>query len=116
MPKIKPPCIRNLARFSDGCPKMGWDGEEGCPAWVELTYKADDPSKPDVIVKACMDLVIFDLKFKSLKLLEGNQLATEGLRNGLCESVNGKVEPKPDPAITHLLHLMTQSHNTLLSS
>jgi hypothetical protein len=111
MPKIKPPCIRNLKAFKDGCPGCSWDGEEGCLAWVEMPYDNEDPSKPPVIVKACIDLVSFDIQLKMLRLLEGNQQATESLRNGLCETVDGKIVPKPDPAATHLIMLLTNSHN-----
>lgn len=114
MSKNKPPCIRNLKAFKNGCPEIGWDGKNGCSAWIEVPYVSDNPDDPPVIIKSCIDIVTFDINLKMLKLLAGNQQATESLRNGLCEDVGGKTEPKPDKAVTHLLYLLTQSHNKRL--
>ncbi len=111
---MKPPCIRGLKVFKDGCPQKMWDGEEGCSAWVEMTYESDDPAQATIIIKACLDIVTFDLQLKAMKLLEGNQLATEGLKNGLCEVIDGKTEPKPNVASTQLMQLLTMKHNSTL--
>jgi hypothetical protein len=114
MTKIKPPCIRNIYKFrKSGCPQKCWDGEEGCTAWLEQVYDTPDGHEP-LVVKACMDLLSYDISLKMLRFLEGNQQATESLRNGLCEVNNGKVEPKPDKMLQHMICLMTQSHNSKL--
>lgn len=111
-----PPCIRDLYRFrKSGCPECKWDGEEGCTAWVEQVYDNADRTKEPIVVKACMDLISYDISLKMLRFLEGNQQATEELRNGLCEVVDGRVEPKPDKGVVHLLCLLTQQHNKQLT-
>lgn len=94
MSKVKgPPCIRGLAAFeSTGCPMKCWDGESGCGAWLELPYENADPSKPDVIVKKCIDMVLFDLEIKKLKFLEGNQQATESTRNTIVKIAHAGFE------------------------
>lgn len=113
--KNKPPCIRDIYKFrKTGCPQQMWDGEAGCTAWLEMTYVNDDASKGPIIVKACLDMVTLDINLKMLRLLEGNQHAVESLRNGLCEDVNGRTEPKADPGVVHLMQLLTMSHNKLL--
>lgn len=110
-----PPCIRNIYRFrKSGCPECKWDGENGCTAWIEQVYDSPNPDDEPIIVKSCMDLISYDISLKMLKLLEGNQQATESFRNGMCEVVGGKVEPKPDRGVVHLLGLLTQKHNSQL--
>ena len=115
MIKNKPPCIRNLKVFKYGCPEKCWDGEYGCTAWCEVPYRNADPTQPDVMVKACIDIITCDYQLKMLKLLEGNQQAVEQLRNGLCEMINGQIQPKPDRGALHLIELMTKHHNKQLT-
>ena len=103
----KPPCIRNLTRFKKGCPKKGWDGNEGCSAWIEMT--APDPDNPmkKIIDKGCLDTMSFKIQYTQLQLLEGNQKAIESFRNGMVqEDENGKTAPKINPNIAALY--MTQ--------
>jgi len=97
--KINPPCLRDLYRYrKTGCPQTQWDGEDGCMAWIESTFPNQDPTKSPIIVKACMDLINFDYQLEMLKLLEGNQQATELFRNGMCEEgADGKIYPKMNP-------------------
>jgi len=75
----RPPCIRGLKRFEKkGCPQRKWDGEDGCPAWIEdwVVEKGERIQKG-----MCVDMWIpLYLRF-SLGLLEGNQQATESNRN-----------------------------------
>lgn len=111
----RPPCIRDLFRFrKKGCPQKSWDGDDGCECWLKQAYDNEDPTKPPIIVEACMDKILFDIEMKKLRLLEGNQQATEKLRNGLCESVGGKTIPKADPAVESLVCALTNLHNRKL--
>jgi hypothetical protein len=94
--KIKVPCIRGLSCMKNGCPMKPWDGEEGCPAWVELLVTPEDePLKPKDKQGNCVDMWNLTLKLRELALLEGNQRAIESFRNNM--SVDGS--PKPDPAL-----------------
>ena len=96
------PCIRGLREFKKGCPEKYWDGNSGCPAWKEYTV-TNDGGKP-IIIKDCIDMLTEHWSFEALKLLEGNQQATETFRNGMCETASdGKVYPKVDRAIVSLL-------------
>jgi hypothetical protein len=98
------PCIRNLDRFKKtGCPEKYWDGHSGCPAWKEYTIPGEDGQKPQVI-KDCIDCLSEHWQFEALRLLEGNQRATESFRNGMCEQgPDGRVYPKADLAMISLL-------------
>ncbi len=106
------PCIRNLDRFKKtGCPEKYWDGNSGCPAWKEYTIPGEDGQKPQVI-KDCIDVLSEHWQFEALKLLEGNQRATESFRNGMCETGrDGKVYPKPDPATLALTTVLKDFSN-----
>lgn len=96
----KPPCIRGLRNFKRGCPGKPWNGEEGCPAWVELLVTPkDEPAKPKDKIGHCIDHWMVELKLKELGLLEGNQIAIESFRNNM--SIDGY--PKPDPAVLRLV-------------
>lgn len=101
-----PPCIRNLERFrKTGCPQREWDGEQGCPAWIELAVPDPDHPVKRRIEKKCLDLWMFTLNWSQLGLLEGNQRAVESFRNGMVElGADGKAYPKPDPAMLHLVN------------
>jgi hypothetical protein len=100
MKKERRPCIRGLKAFSRGCPMKMWDGESGCPAWIELLVTPrNEPAKPKDKVGRCIDHWMLELKLSELGLLEGNQRAIESFRNNM--SVDGS--PKPDPVIVKLL-------------
>ena len=101
------PCIRDLKPFKKGCPEKCWDGNSGCPAWKEYTVPGE-PGNPPVILKDCVDMLTEHWSFEALKLLEGNQQATETFRNGMCEVVNGKTVPKMDRASLSLLNVIKQ--------
>jgi hypothetical protein len=96
------PCIRDLKPFKKGCPEKCWDKVSGCPAWKEYTVPGE-AGKPPVILKDCIDNLSENWQFEALKLLEGNQQATETFRNGMCETVGGKVVPKMDRAVLSLV-------------
>jgi|FLOH01.1.fsa_nt_gi hypothetical protein len=98
------PCIRGLSVFKKGCPEKYWDGSGGCPAWKEYTIPSEG-GKP-IIIKDCIDVLKEHWQFESLKLLEGNQKATESFRNGMCEEVDGRVYPKMDRAIISLMSII----------
>jgi len=101
----KPPCIRGLKAFKGGCPQRPWDGESGCPAWVELLVTPKgEPNKPKDKVGKCIDHWNLELTLTSLGLLEGNQRAIETFRNNM--TVEGS--PKPDPAIVQMIGMMEQ--------
>lgn len=114
--KNKRPCVRGLKDFQkNGCPEKYWNGNEGCPAWKEYTIPGK-PGDPPTVIKDCIDMLSEYWQFESLKLLEGNQKATESFRNGMCEvAPDGKTYPKADQGIMQLLWLM-QNKNQLKSS
>lgn len=90
------PCIRGLKVFKKGCPEKFWDGKEGCPAWKEYTIPQEG-GNPPVVIKDCIDILSEFWQHEALKLLEGNQRATEHFRNDMCETgPDGKVYPKAD--------------------
>jgi hypothetical protein len=107
MPKRnKRPCIRGLKDFQkSGCPEKHWDGQDGCPAWKEYTVPGE-PSKPPKIIKDCIDCLSEHWQFEALKMLEGNQMATESFRNCMCEEVAGQVVPKMDRAVMELVSIL----------
>lgn len=106
MSSKKPPCIRNLPSFKKGCPEKGWDGNEGCQCWVELSVpKKSNPLEKE-IKKHCIDIWMFILQLESVGLLEGNQIAIETFRNGMTfASEDGKVYPRANPASIELLKI-----------
>ncbi|MCG8551841.1 MAG: hypothetical protein MI799_15670 [Desulfobacterales bacterium] len=112
------PCIRGLRRFEKlGCPEKAWAREtgEGCPAWKEYTIPGEE-GKPPIVIKDCIDSLSEHWKFESLKLLEGNQVATESLRNGMCEQgPGGEVVPKLNRGLMSLAAAINNG-NRLLSS
>ncbi len=55
-----------------------------------------------------MDLISFDYQLEMLRLLEGNQQATESFRNGMVENVDGKVCPKMDRATIALVNILEE--------
>ncbi len=114
MPRKKnPPCLRNIDRFRrSGCPQKTWDGTEGCQAWVERTFPGE-PGKNPTIVRLCMDIWSLDYQLEMLKLLEGNQQATESFRNGMCEEVAGQVVPKMDRAVLRLAGILQRQKEDL---
>lgn len=99
----KAPCIRGLREFRKGCPGRPWDGEQGCPAWIELLITPrNEPTKPKEKVGRCIDNWQIELKLTELGLLEGNQMAIESFRNNM--TVDGS--PRPDPAVCKLLSVI----------
>ena len=103
---MKPPCIRNLPRFKKGCPQKIWDGEEGCPCWIEMSVAKRENPKEKEIKKDCLDMWHFSFQWAMLGLLEGNQQATESFRNGMVETRDdGKDYPKPDIAVIKLFQM-----------
>ena len=113
MSKKNPPCIRNLEKFrKSGCPEKQWDGEEGCPAWIELsTATRENPNKRE-IKKQCLDKWLWDFNWAMLGLLEGNQQAVETFRNGMIQKTqDGQTVPKPDPAVVSLLSFLNDLKN-----
>lgn len=115
---MKSPCIRNLERFKkSGCPQKIWDGQEGCPCWIEMPVaNRENPLKKE-IKRNCVDLWQFDFQWAMLGLLEGNQQATESFRNGMIETrEDGKDYPKPDSGILLLLDIFkTLQQNQVIS-
>ena len=105
---MKKPCIRNLEAFrKTGCPEKSWNGEEGCPCWIEMPVsRKDNPLKKDT-KKDCLDLWLWEFQWAMLGLLEGNQQATESFRNGMVEvNEEGKARPKPDMAVVELIEIL----------
>lgn len=90
------PCRYSTKKFQPkGCPEKSWDRVtgEGCPYWKEYNIPTEN-GKP-VIVRDCIDCLSELWAFKALGLLEGNQVATESFRNGMCETgPDNKVYPK----------------------
>ena len=104
---MNPPCIRNLDQFKKkGCPRKAWDGQEGCPCWIEMSVaEKGNPLKKE-IKKQCLDLWLWEFQWAMLGLLEGNQQATESFRNSMVEVAgDGKAYPKSDRGTMALLSL-----------
>ena len=79
---MKPPCIRGLKRFEKkGCPQRSWDGEGGCPAWIEMPVATRGNPMHKEIKGQCVDNWLWEFQWAALGMLEGNQQATEGNRN-----------------------------------
>lgn len=112
--KLKPPCLRNLSRYKDGCPEREYDRAtgEGCTAWKELSVGTRGNPLQKEIRKQCIDLWAWEFQWATLGMVEGNAAAIESFRNGMCEQIQdartGKVfvRPKPDPAIIRMLEVM----------
>lgn len=104
---MKPPCMRGLKEFKKGCPQKPWNGEDGCPAWVELLVTPmNEPTKPKDKIGKCIEHWKIELQLKSLALLEGNQMAIESFRNNMTTPGC----PKPDPAVVRLVQAMEQHY------
>ena len=79
---MKPPCIRGLKRFEKkGCPQRPWDGEGGCPAWIELSVGVKGNPLQKEIRKQCIDLWTWEFQWAGMGQREGMQQATEESRN-----------------------------------
>lgn len=106
---MKAPCIRNLKAFEKGCPSRPWDGEGGCPCWIEIPVATQGDPKKKEIKRQCIDLWLFEFQWAMLGLLEGNQQATESFRNGMLEVCkDGETRPKPDQGILALFSLFNR--------
>lgn len=83
MKKQKPPCIRGLKEFKNGCPCRSWsiNNQGGCPAWIEMSVAVKGNPLQKEIRKQCIDIWTWEFQWASLGMLEGNQQATEGNRN-----------------------------------
>lgn len=98
---MKPPCIRGLAAFKKGCPQHAWNGEDGCPAWIERDMDKKGGSEK-IKVAECLDMFMARLAWGTNALLEGNQQSIESFRNGMVTTINGVAHPKPDPALAKI--------------
>jgi len=99
------PCIKNLFAFRKaGCPEKAWDGEEGCPCWIELVSSNKSNPLEKEVKKQCMDKWLFDFQWASVGLAEANAQGQEQLRNGLLmKDENGQMVPKPDMVMYNIL-------------
>lgn len=115
--KIIVPCTQGIKCFDkSGCPEKVFEraSGEGCPAWKEYTIPADGEHVKPIILKGCAHLLKEHWAFEALKLIEGNQRATESLRNGMCEQdPNGHVVPKTNRDILALAAVINKEHQTL---
>ena len=94
---MKPPCIRGLHQFKKGCPEQKWNGESGCPCWIELSVGTVGNPLQKEIKKQCIDLWNHEFQWASLGAMEGVQQAMEGNRNMLALAslvVSGKETPE----------------------
>lgn len=106
----RPPCIRGLKQFEKtGCPQRSWDGQDGCPAWIELSVAQKGNPLQKEIKKQCLDLWLFEFQWASLGQREGMQQATEENRNmtALSSLVNSGLRT-PD----ELIRIATNIFNT----
>jgi hypothetical protein len=97
----KPPCIRGLHAFRNGCPQHAWNGDTGCPAWVERDMMQKGGADK-IHVAECVDMFMSRMAWDRNGLLEGNQQAVESFRNGMVFTANGQTHPKPDPAVAKM--------------
>ncbi|NNF99484.1 MAG: hypothetical protein HKM93_08910 [Desulfobacteraceae bacterium] len=114
-----PPCIRGLKPFEKkGCPQKEWDGDQGCPAWRELLVTPrGEPAKPKDKIGRCIDAWMLEFKLTELGLLEGNQQATESLRNGMLTRLgDGTVVPKADLGSLKLISIIDEQRKQQIPS
>ncbi len=116
--KHNPPCIQGLKAFQkNGCPRQLFDEYtgEGCQAWKEYSTPGE-PGKPPETLKGCSLLLAEHWQFEALKMLEGNQQATENLRNGLCQrGPDGQIYPKANPVALNLMAKAFHVQDALLN-
>ena len=93
-----PPCIRGLRAYKKGCPQRPWNGESGCPAWIEKQLPTKGGTETTRIAE-CLDMFMMRLHYDANRLLEGNQQAIETFRNNMSEPG----QPKPDPILARML-------------
>ncbi len=113
MPKKRnPPCTGSQDKgfLKNGCPEKYWDGQSGCPKWKEYTQPGESGKSP-AIIKGCTDILLEHWQFEALKMLEGNQQATESFRNGMCETINGVTQPKLNAGDEALLTILNASRS-----
>jgi len=110
---MKPICIRNLEKFKEkGCPERCWDGEGGCPAWIEMIVSKRNNPEEKVLEKMCVDLWQHKFQWAMLGMLEGNQSAVESFRNAMCSPDpndpfnDNKAWPKPDPYTVRMVQIL----------
>ena len=107
----KMPCIRGLAQFKKGCPQRSWNGEDGCPAWIELDM-ATKGGQDKIEIRECLDIYMSRLMFYNNALLESNQQAIQSFRNGMVyKDESGAIIPKPNVVDIALLNIITNSKN-----
>lgn len=71
-----------MKRFEKkGCPQRKWDGQDGCPAWIEMPVATRGNPQHKEVKGQCLDLWLWEFQWAALGLLEGNQQATEESRN-----------------------------------
>jgi hypothetical protein len=107
----RPPCIRNLPQFSEGCPRRPYDDltGEGCPAWIEKNAPTTgEPLKKDMH-RMCLDLWQFKMSWDLMGMIEGNLRATEMIRNALTIEVEGVLVPAPDPAMNEMVKMLKEA-------
>jgi hypothetical protein len=112
---MKPPCVRNLERFKEkGCPEKCWDGEEGCPAWIEMIVSKRNNPQEKVLEKMCVDFWQHKFQWALLGATEGVQGAVESHRNASCTPDpndpfnDNKAFPKPDPYTIKLVQILQE--------
>lgn len=104
---MKRPCVRDLKVFRKaGCPEKTWDGNGGCPMWVDGEMpKHQGPGME--WVHCCQDELMYRFNYSMGALLAGNQIATESFRNGMVmkDEKTGATLPKPDRATLLVLSM-----------
>ena len=110
----RPPCIRGLKQFKQGCPQRSWNGHNGCPAWVEeLIPSRDNPTerKP---ANMCVDVYAARLQWDTNAMLQGIQQAIERFRNGMLEFDEGdkRFLPRTSLGVKVLVNLIEEEMKT----
>jgi hypothetical protein len=100
-----------LREFKKGCPQRCWDGESGCPAWIEINLPTKSGERMDI--KECVDIFQSRLQMSTNQLLEGNQQAIESFRNNMTEvGVDGVSRPKVNPLLKSVVvGMLTSAKN-----
>ena len=77
----KPPCIRNLPAFAEGCPRRPYDDVtgEGCPAWVEKVAPTTGKPLEKDNHRMCLDNWMMKLAWDLQGKVEGQLAAIETL-------------------------------------
>lgn len=107
----KPPCIRNLKAFKNGCPQEPFNPNtgKGCPAWIVKNMVSRKNPIETESISQCIDMWMLTLNWDTNMLLEGTQQAIESFRNNSLEQgPDGKTIPKTPHGLAELVRILRE--------